>query len=266
MTDKHEKNKLKKEKYLAKQMKEVKIKKDVVKKSKKNIDDVLPIDNTPYGEKKILTSELPNSYHPKYVESAWYSWWEKSGFFKPVLNDNKEIFVIPIPPPNVTGSLHLGHALTNSIQDALCRWYRMKGKTVLWNPGCDHAGIATQVVVEKKLMKESSQTRHDIGREAFIEKVWEWKEIHGTKIYDQLRRLGSSVDWDRAVFTMDSKYSKAVTEAFVRLYEMNYIYRSTRLVSWCSKLKTTISNLEIDYMSLTGRTLLSVHGHDPNKK
>ena len=264
MSDKNEKKNIKKEKFLAKQMKEKVVKKEVIKKSENN--ENIPIDNTPIGDKKILIPELPKSYHPKYVESAWYSWWEKSGFFKPEIDNSKEKFIIPIPPPNVTGSLHLGHALTNSIQDALCRYHRMKGKTVLWNPGCDHAGIATQVVVEKEIMKELQKTRHDIGRDEFIDKVWEWKEVYGSRIYDQLRRLGSSVDWERSVFTMDSKFSKAVTEAFVQLYETNNIYRSTRLVNWCPKLKTTISNLEIDYMKLPGRTLLNIHGHNPNKK
>jgi len=240
-------------------------------KKKPGKEDQVPVDNTPKGEKKILPAELPNSYHPLYVEKAWYDWWEKSGFFKPEQTGKGKIspkgkFVIAIPPPNVTGSLHLGHALTNSIQDALTRWHRMKGETVLWNPGCDHAGIATQVVVEKKISRDLGKTRHDLGRENFIAKVWEWKDQYGDRIYQQLRRLGSSVDWDRAAFTMDPKLSKAVMEAFVRLHEMGLIYRSTRLVNWCSKLKTAISNLEVEYKELKGRTLMNVPGHNPEKR
>lgn len=210
-----------------------------------------PTDITPKGEKKILPKELPDSYHPKYVESAWYDWWEKEGYFKPYAGD-KGKFIMVIPPPNVTGSLHLGHALTNAIQDAMIRWHRMRGETTLWNPGCDHAGIATQVVVEKKIMRETGQSRHDLGRDEFMKKVWEWKNQYGDRIYSQLRRLGSSVDWDRAVFTMDPKPSKAVIEAFVRLHEMGLIYRSTRLVNWCCQLKTAVSNLEVEHKEISG--------------
>ena len=155
-----------------------------------------------------------------------------------------------IPPPNVTGKLHLGHALTNAVEDAITRWHRMSGKICLWNPGCDHAGIATQVVVEKKLFKEQKITRHDLGREKFVEKVWEWKKEYGAAIYDQLKKLGSSVDWDRAVFTMDEKMCKAVTEAFVRLHEDGTIYRSNRIVNWSCALKSAISNIEGMYLDL----------------
>ncbi|XP_018335932.1 valine--tRNA ligase [Agrilus planipennis] len=223
---------------------------------------------TPAGQKKDVSISLPDSYSPKYVEAAWYSWWEKQGFFKPeygrksVLENNpKGKFVIIIPPPNVTGSLHLGHALTNSIQDALVRWNRMRGKTTLWNPGCDHAGIATQVVVEKKIWREEKKTRHDIGREAFIKRVWDWKNEKGDRIYLQLRKMGSSLDWDRAAFTMEPKLCRAVTEAFVRLHDEGVIYRSNRLVNWSCTLKSAISDIEVDKIELPGRTFLSIPGY-----
>lgn len=167
-----------------------------------------------------------------------------------------------IPPPNVTGSLHLGHALTNAIEDTITRWNRMCGKTTLWVPGCDHAGIATQVVVEKKLWRENQLTRHDLGREKFIEKVWEWKNQKGNRIYDQLKRLGSSVDWTRASFTMDKKLYNAVIEAFVRLHENGDIYRSSRLVNWSCTLRSAISDIEVDKIEIPGRTYLSIPGYD----
>ena len=166
-----------------------------------------------------------------------------------------------IPPPNVTGSLHLGHALTNSVEDAITRFNRMKGKTALWVPGCDHAGIATQVVVEKKLWREEKLTRHDLGREKFIENVWEWKNEKGHRIYEQLKKMGSSLDWNRASFTMDPKLCRAVVEAFVRMHQDGTIYRSTRLVNWSCTLKSAISDIEVDKTELTGRTMLSVPGY-----
>nr|XP_020466527.1 valine--tRNA ligase [Monopterus albus] len=223
---------------------------------------------TPAGEKKNVLSPLPDSYSPQYVEAAWYSWWEKQGFFKPeygrtsITEQNpRGIFMMCIPPPNVTGSLHLGHALTNAIQDCLTRWHRMRGETTLWNPGCDHAGIATQVVVEKKLMREGGVSRHDLGREKFIQEVWKWKNEKGDRIYHQLKKLGSSLDWDRACFTMDSKLSYAVQEAFIRMHDEGVIYRSKRLVNWSCTLNSAISDIEVDKKELTGRTLLPVPGY-----
>lgn len=211
---------------------------------------------------------MPDAYSPKYVETAWYSWWEKSGFFKPeygrksIKDVPKEgTFMMVIPPPNVTGKLHLGHALTNSVEDAITRYNRQCGKMSLWNPGCDHAGIATQVVVEKKIAREEGLSRHDLGREKFVSRVWEWKEEYGGAIYNQLRSLGSSVDWDRACFTMDPKMCKAVTEAFVRLHEDGTIYRSNRLVNWSCSLRSAISDIEVDKVELPGRTSLSVPGY-----
>ncbi|GAB5587672.1 valine--tRNA ligase [Umbelopsis nana] len=229
------------------------------------------VNKTPKGEKKNVSEEMAANYNPRAVESAWYDWWLKEGFFKPELTaDGKPkpegLFVVPAPPPNVTGSLHIGHALTVAIQDTLIRWNRMLGKTVLFNPGTDHAGISCQSVVEKKLWKEEKKTRHDLGREAFVEKVWEWKEMYGNRIYEQFYRLGSSYDWDRAAFTMDPKLSKAVVETFVRLHREDIIYRANRLVNWCVRLNTALSNLEVDNKELTGRTLLSVPGYDPEEK
>ncbi|CAD5235425.1 unnamed protein product [Bursaphelenchus xylophilus] len=225
--------------------------------------------NTKLGEKKDIKSEFPNAYSPKYVETAWYEWWEKEGFFRPEYGQEdpskpnpKGSFTLVIPPPNVTGTLHLGHALATSMEDTLCRWHRMHGKTVLYNPGCDHAGIATQVVVEKKLAREQGITRYDLGREKFIEEVWKWKKVKGIAIYDQFRRMGASVDWDRAVFMMDPKYVRAVNEAFIRMFEKGVIYRSTRLVNWCCALRSAISDIEVDKKELSGRTLLPVPGYD----
>lgn len=223
---------------------------------------------TPPGQKKDVISPLPDSYSPQYVEAAWYPWWEKQSFFKPeygrkdISEPNPHgVFMMCIPPPNVTGSLHLGHALTNAIQDCLTRWHRMRGETTLWNPGCDHAGIATQVVVEKKLMRERGMSRHDLGRETFIQEVWKWKNEKGDRIYHQLKKLGSSLDWDRACFTMDSKLSYAVQEAFIRMHEDGVIYRSKRLVNWSCTLNSAISDIEVDKKELTGRTLLPVPGY-----
>uniref|UniRef100_A0A3P8WTC0 Valine--tRNA ligase n=1 Tax=Cynoglossus semilaevis TaxID=244447 RepID=A0A3P8WTC0_CYNSE len=223
---------------------------------------------TPPGEKKDVVSPLPDAYSPQYVEASWYPWWEKQGFFKPeygrtsVSEENpRGLFMMCIPPPNVTGSLHLGHALTNAIQDSLTRWHRMRGETTLWNPGCDHAGIATQVVVEKKLKRDRGMSRHDLGREKFIQEVWKWKNEKGDRIYHQLKKLGSSMDWDRACFTMDPKLSYAVQESFIRLHQEGVIYRSKRLVNWSCTLNSAISDIEVDKRELTGRTLLPVPGY-----
>jgi valyl-tRNA synthetase len=212
---------------------------------------------------------MPASYSPRYVEAVWYDWWEKEGFFKPEYGGrsisngcSKGQFMICLPPPNVTGSLHLGHALTNAIEDAVSRWHRMNGKMVLWNPGTDHAGIATQVVVEKKIMKEKGISRHDLGREKFIEEVWKWKHEKGDHIYNQMKKMGCSVDWDRAFFTMDDRLSRAVKECFVLLHDEGIIYRSNRLVNWSCTLKSAISDIEVDKQELTGRTLLRVPNYE----
>jgi len=222
---------------------------------------------TPLGERKDTRRPLPDAYSPQYVEAAWYSWWEKQGFFspdygrEPGVPNPKGDFVMVIPPPNVTANLHLGHALTNAVEDAITRWHRMSGRSALWVPGCDHAGIATQVVVEKRLKREQNLTRHDLGREKFVEKVWEWKRQKGELIYDQLRRLGSSFDWPRESFTMSDKLTRAVKEAFVRLHDSGDIYRSLRLVNWSCTLKSAISDIEVEKKELPGRTLLAVPGY-----
>lgn len=217
---------------------------------------------TAKGTKKDLGGDMPKAYSPKFVEAAWYSWWEESGFFKPSMDSTKPPFVIVIPPPNVTGSLHLGHALTNSLQDAITRWKRMCGFNALWLPGTDHAGIATQTVVEKKLQRDSGISRHDLGREKFLDKVFEWKEQYGNRINMQLRRLGSSLDWSREAFTMDAKLSKAVQKAFVTMSRNGVIYRDNRLVNWCCRLKSAISDIEVDYIDIEGFTKLKVPGQE----
>lgn len=223
------------------------------------------------GAKKDLSEPMDNAYDPLKVESHWYAWWEKSGFFAPREiteqdpYNKEETFVVPIPPPNVTGSLHIGHALTMSIQDTLCRWYRMQGKRVLYVPGFDHAGIATQAVVEKRLLKFDHLTRHDLGRDKFLERVFAWKDEYASMIGTQLRRLGSSYDWSREAFTMDDMRSRAVTEAFVRLFDQGIIYRANRIVNWSSYLTTSLSNLEVDQKELTGPTLLSLPGYGNEK-
>ncbi|MBY0471699.1 valine--tRNA ligase [bacterium] len=200
--------------------------------------------------------ELGKSYEPAGFESDLYQFWEKSGFFEAQDTNDKsdpgqKAFCIVIPPPNVTGALHMGHALTNTIQDILIRWRRMHGDNTLWMPGTDHAGIATQAQVEKQIAKEGKGptgrplNRHDMGRDAFVKRVWEWKEEHGSKIKNQLRRLGSSLDWKRERFTMDEGLSKAVREVFVRLYEEKLIYRGERIINWCTKCQTALSDLEV---------------------
>ena len=227
-------------------------------------------EETPKGQKKILKSlddEFHKAYHPNVVESAWADWWERQGFFKPQFDENGNVkkrgsFVIVIPPPNVTGALHCGHALATTLQDTLIRWHRMRGFTTLYLPGCDHAGIATQSVVEKMLWRREKKTRHDLGRQAFVARTQEWKEEYHQKINRVLQRLGGSMDWSREAFTMSPQLSRAVTETFVQLHDEGYIYRSNRLVNWCCRLNTALSNLEVDNKELEGRTLLDVPGYE----
>ncbi len=176
--------------------------------------------------------ELAKSFEPKDIESRWYPKWESSGYFKAGVDKSKrEHFCILLPPPNVTGTLHMGHGFNQTLMDALTRYHRMRGDNTLWQPGTDHAGIATQIVVERQLDAEGI-SRHDLGREKFIEKVWEWKEYSGGTITKQMRRLGTSPDWSRERFTMDEGLSRCVTETFVRLYNEGLIYRGKRLVNW----------------------------------
>ena len=169
--------------------------------------------------------------------------------------------MIVIPPPNVTGILHLGHAIMAAIEDCICRWHRMHGKAVLWVPGSDHSGIATQVVVEKKIAREKGLSRHDLGREKFLKEVHQYTDEKGSYIYNQFRLLGASVDWDRKTYTLDPKCVKAVNETFIRLHEKGLIYRANRLVNWSCALKSAISDIEVDKHELAGRTMLSVPGY-----
>ncbi|NMC53609.1 MAG: valine--tRNA ligase [Chloroflexi bacterium] len=202
--------------------------------------------------------ELPKTYDFAATEQRLYAWWEKSGFFKPAndpsapdFDPTKKPYVLTIPPPNVTGELHLGHAMFVSMEDLMIRYQRMKGVPTLWVPGSDHAGIATQLQVEKALAKEGV-SREEIGREAFVERTWAWKELYGGKITKQIRRLGASCDWDRERFTLDDGLSKAVREAFVRLYEKGLIYRGPRLINWSPGLRTAVSDLEVEYSQEPG--------------
>ncbi|MEA3243070.1 MAG: class I tRNA ligase family protein, partial [Pseudomonadota bacterium] len=185
---------------------------------------------------------MEKTYDPHKIEQRWYQTWEDKGYFSP--SGEGEPYCIMIPPPNVTGSLHMGHAFQDTLMDALTRFHRMRGHNTLWQAGSDHAGIATQMVVERQLEAEG-KTRHDLGRDAFIKRVWEWKKTSGGTITRQLRRMGSSLDWEHERFTMDDGLSDAVKEVFIRLYEEGLIYRGKRLVNWDPVLHTAISDLEV---------------------
>ena len=202
-------------------------------------------------EKELITS-LPKTYEPQAVEGKWYRFWEEGGYFKPRPDASGKTFVISMPPPNVTGALHLGHAITATIEDILTRYHRMKGDDTLWVPGEDHAGIATQVVVERLLASEGTD-RHKIGREAFIERVWQWVYKYKSRIQDQHRRLGASCDWSRERFTLDEGLSKAVREVFVRLYEEGLIYRGERIINWCPRCMSALSDLEVNHVDTPGK-------------
>ncbi|KAI0199050.1 tRNA synthetases class I-domain-containing protein [Astrocystis sublimbata] len=222
-------------------------------------------DPTTPGDKKVLQSfdhAHFSAYSPGAVESSWYQWWEKSGFFQPRDGDTESRFVVPLPPPNVTGALHCGHALANTIQDSLVRWNRMKGLPTLWVPGCDHAGISTQSVVEKMLWKKESKTRIELGRETFTKLVWDWKHDYHLRINNAQRLMGGSMDWSREAFTMDENCTRATMEAFCRLHDEGLIYRSDRLVNWCTNLQTALSSLEVENKEIPGRTLLDVPGYE----
>lgn len=200
---------------------------------------------------KSVSNQLSDRYNAVDVETRIYTWWEQSGYFKAADQSKKPPFSIILPPPNVTGQLHMGHALDHTIQDLLIRWKRMSGYNALWLPGTDHAGIATQSVVERELKKEN-KNRRDMGREPFVEKVWEWKHQYGNRIYEQMRRLGDSCDWDRAAFTLDEGVSQSVRKVFVDLYKRKMIYRGKRLVNWSWPLETAISDLEVEHKETKG--------------
>ena len=205
--------------------------------------------------------ELAATFSPAEIEGRLYKKWQDAGYFKADAKSKKPPFTIVIPPPNVTGSLHIGHALDHTIQDLLIRMKRMKGFEALWLPGMDHAGIATQNVVEKQLAAQG-KSRHDLGREAFVEKVWQWKAESGGAILDQMKRLGDSVDWDREAFTMDPKLSKAVLTIFKRLYEKELIYRAERIINWCPRCLTALSDIEVEHKDDSGEFVSIKYGND----
>ena len=198
-----------------------------------------------FAQNRRFMSELAKAYVPQAVEDKWYAWWLQQGHFIADPSSAKPAYSMVIPPPNVTGVLTLGHVLNNTIQDILARRARMTGHEVLWLPGTDHAGIATQTVVERKLRKEEKKTRHDLGREEFLKRVWEWKEKHGGIIIAQLKKLGCSCDWSRERFTMDEAYARGVQEVFVDLYRKGLIYRGKRMVNWCPVSLTALSDEEV---------------------
>ncbi|WP_286952303.1 MULTISPECIES: valine--tRNA ligase [Aminobacterium] len=199
----------------------------------------------------IRTKEIAKTYDPTPIEDKWYSWWLESGLFHAEVDTTKEAFSIVIPPPNVTGSLHMGHAFNNTFQDIVCRYKRMNGFNVLWLPGTDHAGIATQNVVERELAKNGI-SRHDLGREEFVNKVWEWKEEYGSRIIEQMKKLGNSCDWERERFTLDEGLSQAVRTVFVRLYKKGLIYKGRYIINWCPRCHTALSDIEVEHEDLKG--------------
>ncbi|HBT17010.1 MAG TPA: valine--tRNA ligase [Firmicutes bacterium] len=199
-----------------------------------------------------MNQQLPKVYDPQTVEEKWYRFWVEKNYFHAEVEREKKPFAIVIPPPNVTGKLHLGHALNNTLQDILVRYHRMKGDNTMWIPGTDHAGIATQVKVEEELAKEG-KSRYELGREQFLERVWAWKKDYGGTIVRQLKKIGSSCDWERERFTMDEGCSRAVREVFIRLYKKGLIYRGSYLVNWCPKCATTISDIEVEHEEKEGR-------------
>ncbi len=199
-----------------------------------------------------MARELPKVYEPQQVESEIYKMWEDGGYFHAERDDSKKPFTIVMPPPNVTGQLHMGHAMDATLQDTLIRFKRMQGYNALWIPGVDHAGIATQIKVEEELRTKEGLSRYDLGREKFLERVWDWKQKYGNRIVEQQKKLGSSCDWDRARFTMDEGCSKAVREVFVSLYEKGLIYKGSRIINWCPNCVTALSDAEVEYVDKPG--------------
>ena len=197
--------------------------------------------------------ELPKTYNPQEVEDKIYKLWQKSGFFNPdkLPPRHKKPYCIVIPPPNITGELHMGHALNTVVQDILIRWRRLQGFKALWVPGTDHAGIATQNAVEKTLRKEG-KNRFDLGREKFVERVWEWKEKYGNIILDQFKKMGASLDWSRTHFTLNKDYTLSVQTAFLRYFKKGWIYRGERVINWCPRCQTSLSDLELEHKEEKG--------------
>ena len=200
-----------------------------------------------------MARELPKIYEPQQVEDRIYKMWEEGGFFKPAGKPDAKPFTIVMPPPNVTGQLHMGHAMDATLQDTLIRFKRMQGYDALWVPGVDHAGIATQIKVEEELRTKEGLSRYDLGREKFLERVWDWKHKYGNRIVEQQKKLGASCDWDRARFTMDEGCSKAVREVFVSLYEKGLIYKGSRIINWCPNCVTALSDAEVEYVDKPGK-------------
>ncbi|MFW6279134.1 MAG: valine--tRNA ligase [Bacillota bacterium] len=200
----------------------------------------------------ISLENLPKTYEPKKVEDKWYEFWEEEGLFSAEVDPERKAYSIVMPPPNITGELHMGHALDNTLQDILTRWQRMRGASALWIPGTDHASIATEVKVVNKI-REEGREKEDLGREGFLEEAWDWKEDYGTRITDQLRKMGSSCDWSRERFTMDEGCSEAVKEVFVQLYEKDLIYQGDYIVNWCPDCRTTLSDIEVEHEEKQGK-------------
>ena len=210
--------------------------------------------------------EMPKAYEPGKVEAEWYRFWMENGYFKAKKDPAKEPFVIIMPPPNVTGELHVGHALTATLEDIMIRWHRMLGDPALWLPGVDHSGIAAQVVVERLLAKEGID-RHQLGREKFLERMWQWAESCRNTIKKQHQRLGISCDWDRETFTLDAGPSKAVRTFFYNLYNKGLIYRGERIINWCPRCSTALSDLEVNHQDITGNLYyVRYHLADDNDK
>ena len=211
-----------------------------------------------------MTRELPTGFVPADIEGPLYKKWLDAGYFTADSKSEKPAFAIVIPPPNVTGSLHIGHALDHTLQDTLVRMKRMKGFETLWLPGMDHAGIATQNVVERQLAAQG-KSRHDFGREEFVKKVWEWKAESGGAILGQMKRLGDSVDWTREAFTMDANLSRAVQTIFKRLYDAELIYRAERIINWCTRCLTALSDIEVDHHDIDGEFVQIRYGRDDDE-
>ena len=200
------------------------------------------------------TTDIPKAYDPKATEQRIYAMWMDGGYFTPTIEPDKEPFTIIMPPPNVTGELHMGHALTDALEDLMTRWHRMLGEPTLYLPGTDHAGIATQVVVERMLAGDGI-SRHELGRQKFVETVWNWVDEYGDRIYEQIKRLGASCDWSRSAFTLDEGPSLAVRTTFVNLYRKGLIYRRERIVNWCPRCATALSDLEVKHARRRRRPL-----------
>ena len=199
-----------------------------------------------------MRKELPKVYDPRQVEPRIYQQWEENKCFAGVRDAKKKSYTIVMPPPNVTGQLHMGHAMDCTLQDILIRFKRMEGYAALWVPGTDHAGIATQIKVEEELRVKEGLTRYDLGREKFLERVWAWKEKYGNRIVEQQKKMGSSCDWDRSRFTMDEGCSKAVRETFCELYDKGLIYKGSRIINWCPHCLTALSDAEVEYTDKPG--------------